>query len=267
MEGVEDHSVKPPLVVLDGANVAYAYAEAKALQEQGNGGGGAGRKLEPDARGIRVACRYFQEGGGVRVLVVLPASWFRSKPRDGDPNRTNAAMETDRADAIRELKERGLLVASPPADDDDAYAITIARRECGAAIRRNRGDGYGYVLSNDMFRDAAARDPTRQLQTWLQRGLGGGGDDDGGNNFQQGKQSSLSAALSSSASASSSSQPPSPPLASGPGRISFAFCDMGVMDDHGDRELSIVPNPRHLLVAWIEHRNLHHHLRGPHLPT
>lgn len=38
----------------------------------------------------------------------------------------------------------------------------------------------------------------------------------------------------------------------GPGRISFAFCDMGSTDDYGDREMDFVPNPRHPLVAWIE---------------
>jgi hypothetical protein len=38
----------------------------------------------------------------------------------------------------------------------------------------------------------------------------------------------------------------------GPGRISFAFCDMGSTDDFGDREMDFVPNPRHPLVAWIE---------------
>jgi len=38
----------------------------------------------------------------------------------------------------------------------------------------------------------------------------------------------------------------------GPGRISFAFCDMGSTDDYGDREMDFVPNPRHPLVSWIE---------------
>lgn len=38
----------------------------------------------------------------------------------------------------------------------------------------------------------------------------------------------------------------------GPGRISFAFCDMGSTDDYGDREMDFVPNPRHSLVSWIE---------------
>ena len=46
----------------------------------------------------------------------------------------------------------------------------------------------------------------------------------------------------------------------GPGRISFAFCDMGTMDDHGDRILDFVPNPRHPLVIWVE--SLHRQASG-----
>lgn len=38
----------------------------------------------------------------------------------------------------------------------------------------------------------------------------------------------------------------------GPGRISFAFCDMGSTDDYGDKMMDFVANPRHPLVAWIE---------------
>ena len=46
----------------------------------------------------------------------------------------------------------------------------------------------------------------------------------------------------------------------GPGRISFAFCDMGSYDDYGDREMDFVPNPRHPLIHWIEgeHRKMTH---------
>ena len=74
MEGVEHHGVKGPLVVMDGANIAYAYADAIAGYQGSH---------EPDSRGIRVAANYFLSVD-VRVLVVIPAPWFRNKPRAGD---------------------------------------------------------------------------------------------------------------------------------------------------------------------------------------
>lgn len=119
-------------------------------------------------------------------------------------------METTQLDVLNDLKARGLLVAAPPRDDDDAYALTIARREDTRSHQRG-GAGGGFVLSCDMFRDAINRDVTGELSGWLTKGSG-----------------------------------------HGPGRISFAFCDMGSTDDYGDREMDFVPNPRHPLVAWIE---------------
>ena len=217
MEGVEDHGTKQPLVVLDGANVAYAYAAAMAGMDHSSSLTQAStmNKAEPDSRGIQVATQYFRDVG-LRVLVVLPASWFRRKPRPGDSNQTNAMMETPQLEILHDLKAQGLLVSSPPTDDDDAYAILIARREQARANQRN-GEGPGFVLSNDMFRDAQRRDPTGSLKDWLNNGV----------NPTQ-----------------------------GPGRISYAFGDMGNIDDHGDKELDFVPNPRHPLVQWVE--SLHH---------
>ena len=78
MEGVEHHGSKGPLVVMDGANVAYAYADALSGIHQGS--------REPDARGIQVAAQYFL-AMNVRVLVVIPAPWFRAKPRAGDESQ------------------------------------------------------------------------------------------------------------------------------------------------------------------------------------
>lgn len=118
-------------------------------------------------------------------------------------------MMTDRLQVLTDLKARGLLVAAPPRDDDDAYALTIARREHyrfrrSVGVNVNEMTGSGHVLSNDMFRDAMARDA--DLELWLKQG----------------------------------------------GRISFAFCDLGTMDDHGEKELDFIPNPRHFLVSDIE---------------
>jgi len=242
MEGVEDHSIKPPLVVLDGANIAYDYANAmqgtatsSLAVATGANRNRTGNRTEPAARGIRVACRYFQDAG-IRVLVVLPASWFRVKPRPNDPTQTNAMMQTDQLDVLHDLRQEGLLVAAPPADDDDSYALTIAQRESSRRGNHTNsggnGDGRanlheqrrGYVLSNDLFRDAQRRDTTGNLERWLKCGdsdSSQSGGDGGG----------------------------------GPGRISFAFGDMGTIDQYGDRELDIIPNPRHPLVAWVEQQH------------
>mmetsp|Transcript_18925 Transcript_18925/g.31322 ORF Transcript_18925/g.31322 Transcript_18925/m.31322 type:complete len:468 (-) Transcript_18925:207-1610(-) len=156
MEGVISLDAKEPLVVMDGANVAYAYADAMAAASPGGG------KREPDYRGLQVAAKHFMSAG-VRVLIVLPAPWFRVKPAAGDMNKDNALMLTEKVEALKDLKEQGLLVAAPPRDDDDAYALTIARREKMRA--EQRGAGGGFVLSNDFFRDAMARDP--DLEQWL----------------------------------------------------------------------------------------------------
>lgn len=219
MEGVQDHGSKMPLVVLDGANVAHAYTNAMAnmnatyRQKRNQYRNG---KSDPDARGIQVAADYFLSAG-IRVLIVLPQYWLRKKPRAGDTSSQNAMMETTHLDILNRLDDKGLIVSSPPADDDDAYALTIAKREETRALRQRNGEGPGFVLSNDMFRDAQARDPTGILEKWLNNG----------------RDESI-----------------------GPGRISYTFCDMGTMDDHGDRILDFVPNPRHSFVIFVE--GLHH---------
>ncbi len=210
MEGVIDQGSKMPLVVLDGANVAYAYANGMAGKNNSSleATSSSGNKIEPDVRGIKIATDFFLEAG-VRALVVLPQYWFR---------------EDDRSPAgkmviLNDLKERGLIVASPPTDDDDAYALTISRREEIRSRKPPRnGEGPGFVLSNDLFRDAQARDPPNgTLKEWLTKGR----NDD-----------------------------------IGPGRISYTFGDMGSMNDRGERVLDFVPNPRHPLIIWME--NQHH---------
>jgi hypothetical protein len=190
MEGVQDHGRKMPLIVLDGANVAHAYTTALASLNPTKYRKNKG-KPEPDSRGISVAVDYFVSTG-IRVLVVLPQYWLRKKPRSGDNISQNSMMETEQLDILSNLNDKGLIVASPPADDDDAYCLTIAKREETRALRQRDGEGPGFVLSNDMFRDAQVRDSTGMLRQWL----------------NQGRDESI-----------------------GPGRISYTFCDMGTMDD------------------------------------
>lgn len=76
MEGVVCLDAKEPLVVMDGANVAHAYADVATGKTRG----------EPDYYGLQVAANYFLEAG-IRVLIVLPASWFRVKPQATDANK------------------------------------------------------------------------------------------------------------------------------------------------------------------------------------
>jgi len=147
-------------------------------------------------------------------------------------------MHTDQLDVLHELLQEGLVVASPPTDDDDAYVLTIAQRENARRNLQPHGvaSGAGYVLSNDLFRDAQARDTTGTLKQWLNEGLPS----------TTGSSNSGHGALG----------------IDGPGRISFAFGDMGRIDDHGEKELDFIPNPRHPLVAWIE-QQMQLMARGP----
>ncbi|KAL3936582.1 MAG: hypothetical protein SGARI_002498, partial [Bacillariaceae sp.] len=198
MEGVEDMGTKAPLVVLDGANVAHYYAQA-VVATMGSGTTNSlqsttsksNSKPEPDAQGIQVATDYFLQCG-IRVLVVLPQYWFRSKPRGGNNSSDNALMETPQLEILHALKEQGLIVQSPPTDDDDAYALTIARREELRSLTKRNGEGPGFVLSNDLFRDAQDRDPSGSLKQWLMKGRH---------------------------------------ETTGAGRISYTFGDMGTMND------------------------------------
>ena len=209
MEGVTKGPMGP-LVVIDGANVAYAYADA--LSDHHHHHPGRSNRLDPNVQGIHMACHYFGNSR-VRVLVVLPASYMKAKPRDGSSG--NALMETEQWDVLHHLKQQGKLVLSPPTDDDDAYVLTIGVREWERQQQQQQEQSSrqllgAYCLSNDLFRDAQERNP--RVREWL------GSSTSSGN----------------------------------AGRISYAFVDMGQVDDHGERLLELVPNPRHELIAWME---------------
>jgi Zc3h12a-like Ribonuclease NYN domain len=232
MEGVQDLTEKSPLIVLDGANLSHSYAEAM----QGGSLSTATSRRRPTLRGIQVARKYF-ETAHLRVRIVVPANWLAWAQSSNHEDKHLFATWLD------QWRNEGILVVAPPTDDDDAYAITIARREHARAMATSSLQGSlhtasfpwsgGYVVSNDQFRDAQARDVTGQLKEWLQDDSsmmhGGGLQQQSGGTFRP-----------------------------GPGRISYAFCDFGVMNDRGERELDIVPNPRHPLVAWVEQHQLKH---------
>lgn len=275
---VEDIIPLPPLIVIDGANVAYAYGKAKSAgnnaivsfhsahssdHSSGNAskysrqGSSFGRSFQADAKGILIACNYFTNAG-CRVQVVLPAQWLQTKSQRRNDDGGGSYHSTDESPALvseitpqlevlHGLREQGLLCAAPANDDDDSYAIMLARREDARAARRRGGgqagqskpeggkpnriveDGGGFVLSNDQFRDAQSRDRTSSARTGLDEWL-------------EGKKRKGSSRLQDR-------------INTIPGRISYSFGDVGSFDQYGDKELDLIPNPRHPLVEEIEQGN------------
>ncbi|KAL7530102.1 hypothetical protein ACHAWF_003243 [Thalassiosira exigua] len=229
-----------PLVVLDAANIAYNYAESLKPCQQSE-------RRQPNPHGIRLAIEYFLKHH-CRVQAVVPTSWYQLKPRPADhyhlQNRSrgdsDAKMVTDEVEELRSLRQQGFLVACPPGDDDDAYALALARREDD---RRQRDETEtqqdepmdmeedteqfpasvlgGYVVSNDFFQDAIRRDERKQrhhhhplnmrpmsLKTWLKTK-----------------------------------------------RISYSFANVGTASLEGEIRLEFLPNPRNDLIEAIDECN------------
>ena len=196
---------------------------------------------------------------GCRVQVVLPAQWLQTKSQrrndDGggsyhstDESPALASEITPQLEVLHGLREQGLLCAAPSNDDDDSYAITLARREDARAARRRGGgqagqskscdgkpksiveEGGGFVLSNDQFRDAQGRDRTSSSPTGLGEWLEGKKEKKGVSRLQD-------------------------RINNVPGRLSYSFGDVGSINQYGDKELDLIPNPRHPLVEEIEQGN------------
>lgn len=250
MEIDDTHLQRLPLVVLDGANIAYAYSQATETTSTSNGSylsSSSKNGLIPNVLGIQIAVSYFLHGG-CRVQVVVPVYWMRRKPTSknnggisGDnrssSSKYNSSVISSQLDILNRLKEQNILCCSPPTDDDDAYCISIARRidarfearkKTSSSLQSyatshfaNFGDdltsiGGAYILSNDLFRDAKDRDLSGDLTRWL----------DGDDNDEL--------------------------LHCLPRRISYSFANLGSMNKYGDAQLDFVPNPRHPLIAMIE---------------
>lgn len=217
---IDDSLAKCPLVVIDGPNVAYAYSQALSDKSSLSISSTTNQNtIEPNVRGIQIASDYFMNAG-CRVQIVIPTYWLRRKPRDGNNSSDNALMMTDQIEILQQLQSQNLLLCSPPTDDDDAYAIAIARREDSRSQMRQISNvqslssnlstsvdvmsiSGAFILSNDLYRDAMQRDVSGNLRTWLVHGS---------------QSDSLGGKL--------------------PGRISYSFCDVGCMD------LDFVANPR-----------------------
>jgi hypothetical protein len=237
---------KSPLVVIDGANIAYNYAESldpsSSLQNSNNNQ--LQSKQQPNPHGIRLAIEYFLSRR-CRVQAVVPTSWYRLRPRS--KNEGDAKMVTDEVEELRRLREQGFLVACPPGDDDDAYVIALARREGDRqnnkstathheddAMMDDDEDGDlipasllgGYVLSNDFFHDAVKREEQARADHDQFYSAGG--------SSLSGRISSLREWLIQN-------------------RISYSFANVGQIS-HGLVEMAFLPNPRHPLIEYIEGR-------------
>ena len=239
-----------PLVVLDGANIAYNYSESlhPILQSE---------RRQPDPKGITLAIDYFLKQN-CRVQAVVPISWYQLKPRPTDTyhlkNRTrmesDAKMVTEEVEELRTLRQRGFLVACPPGDDDDAYVMALARREDDRRLleqresMRQQNDDLmgmdedngtslsqhlppsvlgGYVVSNDMFHDAVRREDERKQQ----------------NVHHQYPLNARPISLKSWLKKN---------------RISFSFANVGTEVD-GEIRLDFLPNPRNELIEAIDECN------------
>jgi hypothetical protein len=241
-----------PLVVIDGANIAYNYAESlnPSLSNQHV-------KREPNPKGITVCIQYFLQRQ-CRVQAVVPISWYKLKPRPGDyacaagykgnlNQRDDAKMLTDEVEELRMLRQHGFLVAIPPGDDDDSYAISLARREeerLALQQHHMHDDGMmmddeqptsrlpmgGYVVSNDFFHDAIKRDE-RQQKHYLHEHKHP--TDLSSLSQQSSKNHSLKAWLKYH-------------------RISYSFANVGLSSAGGDVELEFLPNPRNELIEAID---------------
>jgi hypothetical protein len=246
-----------PLVVLDGANIAYNYSESlnpNISQYRSN------LRRQPDPHGLRLVIEYFLKNH-CRVQAVVPTSWYQLKPRPCDTyhlkNRTrgdsDAKMITEEVEELRDLRQRGFLVAIPPGDDDDAYALALARREDNRLLEQQQRSSIdcmqqdshegmdeddnlppslplgGYVVSNDMFHDAIRRDENRQYQ-------------------QQQHMNSLPL----------SARPVSLKSWLMKKRISYSFANVGSLpsdvseDDKNAIRLDFLPNPRNELIEAID---------------
>ena len=241
--------ITSPLIVIDGANIAYNYADSLNPSSQHDN---PNYRVQPNPRGITLAIQYFLKNR-CRVQAVVPISWYKLKPRPTDKSSSHgkhgedAKMITDEVEELRNLRQQGFLVACPPGDDDDAYALFLARRE-EDQIKERRRESHadeldeamnldddaclpteflgGYVLSNDFFNDAIRRDQGSRAQN------------------QPYNSSSLS----------HHHHPPSS-LKSwlNRHRISYSFANVGITSGFdGERELEFLPNPRHVLVEAIE---------------
>ena len=270
---IEDIIPRPPLIVLDGANVAYAYGKAKssanftasdhsggnisAYPHQGSSFGATGRAFQADAEGILIACEYFMKAG-CRVQVVLPAPWLQTKSQrryghdgsshyDADEPAPSTSEMSPQLEILHGLREQGLLCAAPANDDDDSYSIMLARREDARAARRRGGGQTSSKSSNEEKKPKSileqgggfvlSNDQFRDAQSRDRISSAPSGLDEWLEGTKKGS-SRLKDRINNI-----------------PGRISYSFGDVGSMDQYGDPKYDLVPNPRHPLIEEIEQSN------------
>jgi hypothetical protein len=288
---IEDIIPKPPLIVLDGANIAYAYVQTfqstPSLSTTTSNISSSSKRhgtinspstsLEPNALGIKLAVEYFLHAG-CRVQVVVPAYWIRNKQQQHQQHqhihstRTTTNKDSQHLQILHHLQEQNILCCSPPTDDDDAYCIAIARREDGRSRLRRKGrhytttttaqeDGISSISSRSRTSINATTANTSLLSSdiTMMDGAFIVSNDlyrdaiyrDPTHDLKRWLDGALSN-VSSSVKHKYSKDVDWSNVDDIPRRISYSFADLGSIDTYGDAILDFVPNPRHALISMID---------------
>eukprot|EP01029_Cantina_marsupialis_P032352 TRINITY_DN97_c0_g2_i2.p1 TRINITY_DN97_c0_g2~~TRINITY_DN97_c0_g2_i2.p1 ORF type:complete len:604 (+),score=207.43 TRINITY_DN97_c0_g2_i2:146-1957(+) len=124
------------LVVLDAPNIAMRHGKNKCFS----------------CKGIAICAQYFAKLG-FEVRGFVPDHVLR-----GNRPKKQAKYNPIDTEVLEDLIEKDIIIATPPQDYDDSYAILYAQRK------------HGIIVSNDMYRDAVSSAPVRkqnELKTWL----------------------------------------------------------------------------------------------------
>jgi hypothetical protein len=286
---IEDILPKPPLIVLDGANIAYAYVQTfqstpslssttSSKNKRHGATNSSSTTLEPNALGIKLAVEYFLQAG-CRVQVVVPAYWIRTKQQ-----HHHHPIETQHMQILHHLQQENILCCSPPTDDDDAYCIAIARREDGRSRLRRKGR-HGTIINSAIFhmdtqedgststnenapfhsslakREQGLNDPSAFVPSSSDITIMDGAfivsNDLYRDAIYRDPTHDLKRWLEGTSSSSSVKDKYSKDgtynqVDDIPRRISYSFADLGSIDTYGDAILDFVPNPRHALIGMID---------------
>lgn len=134
---------KPPLIVIDGPNVAKCHGKDKRYS----------------SLGIKICANYYLEKGH-DVICFIPQHYVKRKmeaPIQTDSLQfKNFLPAMDNIPLLMDLVDKNLVYFTPPQDYDDSYSIEYARKH------------DGYVITNDRFRDHIEKQP-KDLRSSVQR--------------------------------------------------------------------------------------------------
>ena len=292
MTGVEiDTSHIGPLIVMDGANIAYAYSHQQQLLHQQQYYSSttshtittgtpsttpttnchSKQKIRPNLRGIQVAYEYFrhrmmhsQNGPHhhhhqqpiLRIMVVLPQSYIANHTKK-HPALTDYDIE--QSNIMNEL----LLLQQQQASSSSTLSMVPPPPQFAIVTSPSHDDDDAYVLqialreskNNHRRRHCATTTDPHTMATFHQYAYILSNDmyrDAQERDTSHQLYDYLNFGYSTDNDTTSSSSSSSMPTA-GPGRISYTFCNMGhTYDDYGDLLYDIIPNPRHPFIQYLE---------------